>query len=271
MLFDLRSGKRRRVVQVVFGFLAFIFAISFVGFGIGSDVSGGIFDVFSDDSSSPSTDSQYQSQIDSAEKQLQKNPKDEQALLSLARYRYLSGATQLDVDEEAQTVSFTSEAGEDWDEALDAWERYLKTDPKEIDPQVAAQMICAYVPALPQPTCIGAQTSDVDFDGAIQTQQLLVNEDPTGQNYANLAYFLYSDGRIEAGRQAADKAIAEVPAKEQKRLEKGFDQLDKQAEQIKKASNQASEAGSATGETPLQNPFGGLGSGSGTGLPPATP
>jgi hypothetical protein len=44
MIFDLKSGKRRRVVQVVFGFLAFIFFISFVGFGIGSDVSGGIFD-----------------------------------------------------------------------------------------------------------------------------------------------------------------------------------------------------------------------------------
>ena len=36
MLFDLQSGKRRRVVQVVFGVLALIFAISFVGFGIGS-------------------------------------------------------------------------------------------------------------------------------------------------------------------------------------------------------------------------------------------
>ena len=44
MLFDLKTGKRRRVVQVVFGFLAFIFFISFVGFGIGSDVSGGLFD-----------------------------------------------------------------------------------------------------------------------------------------------------------------------------------------------------------------------------------
>ena len=44
MLFDLKSGKRRRVVQIVFGGLAFLFFISFVGFGIGSDVTGGIFD-----------------------------------------------------------------------------------------------------------------------------------------------------------------------------------------------------------------------------------
>jgi hypothetical protein len=274
MLFDLKSGKRRRVVQIVFGFLAFIFFISFVGFGIGSGASGGLFDAIGlggDDSSSPSTDSQYQSQIDAAENKLQKDPKDEDALLSLARYRYLSGSTQLDVDEEAQTVGFTTETGNDWNEALDAWERYLKTDPKEIDPQVAAQMICAYVPALPPPNCIGAQTSDIDFEGAIHTQQLLANEDPSAQNYATLAYFLYSDGRLDAGRQAADQAIAKAPKKEQKQLEKEFDQLDKQAEQAEKAQQQASQAGSATGETPLQNPFGGLGSGSGTGLPPATP
>ena len=44
MIFDLKSGKRRRVVQVVFGVLAFIFFISFVGFGIGSGSAGGIFD-----------------------------------------------------------------------------------------------------------------------------------------------------------------------------------------------------------------------------------
>ena len=274
MLFDLKSGKRRRVVQVVFGFLAFIFFISFVGFGIGSGASGGLFDAIGlggDDTSSSSTDSQYQSQIDSAEKKLQQNPKDEKALLSLARYRYLSGSTQLDVDQEAQTVSFTTETADEWNEALDAWERYLKTDPKEIDPQVAAQMICAYVPALPPPSCIGAQTTDVNFEGAIHTQQLLANEDPSAQNYATLAYFLYSDGRIDAGRQAADQAIAKVPAKQRKKLEKGFDQLDKQAAAAQKAQKQASQAGNATGETPLQNPFGGLGSGSGTGLPPATP
>ena len=59
MIFDLKSGKRRRVVQIVFGFLAFVFFISFVGFGIGSDVSGGIFDAIglggNDTSSTPAS------------------------------------------------------------------------------------------------------------------------------------------------------------------------------------------------------------------------
>jgi tetratricopeptide (TPR) repeat protein len=274
MLFDLKSGKRRRVVQVVFGFLAFIFFISFVGFGIGSGTSGGLFDAIGlggDDSTDASVTSQYQPQIDAAGQKLQKDPKDAKALVSLARYRYLSGSAELEADEETQTFTLTEGTLDDWNQALDAWERYVKTDPKDIDPQVAAQMICAYVPALPPPTCIGAQTADVDFAGAIKTQELLISDDPSAANYVNLAYFLYSDGRIDAGRAAADKAIAEAPANQQDKYEKAFNQLDEQAAKIKKAQKKAGQAGSATGGSQLQNPFGSLGSGSSGAVPPATP
>jgi tetratricopeptide (TPR) repeat protein len=272
MLFDLKSGKRRRVVQVVFGFLAFVFAISFVGFGIGSDVSGGIFDVFSDDSGdSADLSSQYDPQIEQAEKQLQQDPKDEQALIDLARFRYLAGTTQLEVDEETQAATLTEETRAEWNMALDAWERYQKTDPKNVDPQVAAQMICAYVPLLPPPQCVGAQTDDIDFGGAVETQKLLVADDPNAPNYVNLAYLLYNDGQLDAARDAADQAIAKAPSKEKARYEKAFDKLDKQAVKIKKVQEKAGEAGSATGESQLQNPFGTLGSGSGTGVPPSTP
>jgi tetratricopeptide (TPR) repeat protein len=274
MLFDLKSGRRRRVVQVVFGFLAFIFFISFVGFGIGSGTSGGLFDAIGlggDDSSTSSEASQYQPQIDAAEKKLKQDPKDEKALVSLARYRYLSGSAELEADEETQTFTLTEGTRDEWDQALDAWEKYTKTDPTDVDQQVAAQMICAYVPALPPPSCIGAQTTDVDFSGAIKTQELLVSDDPSAQNYVNLAYFLYSDGQIDAGRAAADQAIAKAPANQRERFEKAFDKLDQQAAKIKEAQKKAGEAGSATGGSQLQNPFGGLGSGSSGALPPATP
>lgn len=273
MLFDLKSGKRRRVVQVVFGFLAFIFAVSFVGFGIGGDVSGGIFDAIGlgGNSSSSSEDTQYEPQIEQAENRLERNPEDPKALTDLARFHYLAGSTQLDVDEETGQATLTEGTRDEWNQALDAWERYEQTNPKEIEPQVAAQMICAYVPALPPPQCIGAQTGDVDFAGAIRTQQLLIDQDPHASNYANLAYYLYSDGRLGAARQAADEAIAKAPAKRSNQLEKGFDQLDRQASRIKKAQKKAEEAGTATGESQLQNPFGSLGSGSSTGVPPTAP
>ena len=40
MLFDLQSPRRKRVVQVVFGLLAVLFAVSFVFLGIGTGISG---------------------------------------------------------------------------------------------------------------------------------------------------------------------------------------------------------------------------------------
>lgn len=42
MLFDIR-GRRRSVVKVVYGGLAVLFAVGFVGFGVGSDVGAGVF------------------------------------------------------------------------------------------------------------------------------------------------------------------------------------------------------------------------------------
>ena len=56
MLFDLRSGKRRRLVQVVYTLLAASFIIGFVIFGVGSNGIGGIGDLISgggDDSAVP--------------------------------------------------------------------------------------------------------------------------------------------------------------------------------------------------------------------------
>ena len=75
MLFDLQSGKRRRVVQVVFGALAFIFLISFVGFGIGSPGTGGIFDAIGLGGDSASTGNpQFDQQIDDAEARVADEP-----------------------------------------------------------------------------------------------------------------------------------------------------------------------------------------------------
>ena len=51
MLFDLQ-GKRRRLVQAVYLMLAVLMGGGLVLFGIGGDVSGGLFDAFSDRSNS---------------------------------------------------------------------------------------------------------------------------------------------------------------------------------------------------------------------------
>ncbi len=135
-------------------------------------------------------------------------------------------------------------------------------------------IVCAYVPVLPQ--CqIQAPEDAVDFGGAIETQRLIVKQDPNSQNLIGLAYFLLADGKIDEGRTVADEAIAKSSGSDRKNLSKQFDKLIKQATQIQEASKKAQKAGdqgAASGGNQLQNPFGGLGTDTGgTGLAPTAP
>ena len=248
MLFDLRSGKRRRVVQVVFGFLAFLFFISFVGFGIGSDVSGGIFDALglTDGGGSSSTADQYEQQIEDAEEQVAADPKDQGALLDVARYRFLSGQSQLEADESGAPV-LGEQSRQEFEQAIVAWEDYLKTDPKRADPSVAGQVVLAY-------------DLLADPEGAARAQQVLVESNPSAGTYGTLAYYLYAGGQIERADEAADEAIAAAPKAEQKKLERQFDALSKQATELEKQLAKTPPGG-ATGEGTLDSPFGGLGEG----------
>jgi len=275
MLFDLKSGKRRRVVQVVFGFLAFIFFISFVGFGIGSGASGGLFDAIGlggdDTSQDASAETQFQPQIDQAEAKLEKDPKDAAALEDLARYRYLAGQAQLELDDNG-AATITEGTRSDWGDALDAWEKFLTTDPKEVDVQVASQLICAYVPPMCFP--LSGDPGTVDFDSAAKTAELVADREPSAQSLGQLAYLQLAGGHIEEGTNTSEEAIAEASGSESKDLQKQFDKLIKQATDLQKAQEKAQKAGSEGGATPgtqLQNPFGSLGSDTGTGVPPAGP
>lgn len=270
MIFDLKTGKRRRVVQVVFGGLALLFAVGFVGFGIGGETGGGIADLLGDDSGGD-VSSQYEVQIEAAEKKLAAEPKDPKALTDVARYRYLSGQENLSFDEETGIATLTEEARGEWNAALDAWEQLLKTEPKDVDPQVAGQMICAYVP--PLPICqVQAPTDALDLTGAAQTQRILAEQDKGPGGSAQLAAFLYFDGDVKGGEEAAAEAISRAEASDRDRLTKELDKLQKDAEEYVKAQKAAAEAGAPEGDPQLQNPFGGLGTDTGAGgIPQASP
>jgi hypothetical protein len=270
VLFDLQSGRRRNVVRIIYGFLAALFLIGFVLFGIGGEVSLDPGELFGG-SDEPEA-SQFDSQIEDAENRLAKDPKDGQALSDLARYRYLAGQQALEPDAETGLASLTEETEQQWGPALDAWERYLKTDPKDPDPQVAGTMICAYDPTNPLCGIVGVDPSSIDPAGAAETQEILVEDQPNAQNYAFLAFYRYSDGDLQAGEAAADAALAEASGSQRKDLEKGLDQIAKSAEAAVKQQEKAGpKPDEAPAGTSLSNPFGGLGSGAAPpgGAPPA--
>jgi hypothetical protein len=248
MLFDLQSGKRRNVVRIVYGTLAALFLFGFVLFGIGSSVTLDPAQLFGgSDDADPVT--QFDSQLDEAQKRLANNPDNPDAMLDVARYGFLAGNTVADQDETTGVPVANEEARSYWNPALDAWERYLRTDPKELETTTASQMVLVY-------QVLG------DASGAARTQAELAKAEPNPETYGALAYLHYVAGDVAAGDEAADKAVAQTNGKEADELER---RLDKLSEQARKINKQAPQGG---GEEPqLQSPFGGFG---GT-LPPASP
>lgn len=264
MIFDLKSGKRRRVVQIVFGFLAFIFFISFVGFGIGSEVSGGIFDALGIGGGSNSDDPQFEQQISDAEDDIEANPESGPAYAALISAYYQSASSGITVDEQTGQQSVSEEARADLERAAQAWADYLKTDPERINVDAASRVVQVFV-------VLG------DAENAAEAQQVVADSQKSATAYYSLVLYLYAANKIEAGDKAAELAIkAASDSTQAEQLEKALDQLRKQAiayqEQLAQ-QQEAQEQGGAEGgapTTPLDNPFGSLGGGP-TGATPVTP
>jgi hypothetical protein len=147
MLFDLR-GRRRRTVQATYLTLAILMGGGLVFFGIGGDVSGGLFDAFSERGGGGDSGNEViEKRIDRNEKRVQKNPRDEAALGELVR-DYYGLAT---ANTPSGATGFPKDARDELAEAGRAWQRYLKAV-KEPDPSIANYALQVYdVAALNKP------------------------------------------------------------------------------------------------------------------------
>jgi tetratricopeptide (TPR) repeat protein len=253
MLFDLSSPGRKRVIRVVYGVLALLFAVGFVGFGIGTDQGiGGLFDSITGGGGS-STAEQYEQQIEDAEAKLEENPNDSRALQEVALYRALSGRDQLEVDEETGAPALTDESREEYEAAIDAWDRYIATDPAKPDVATASAITEAFVLLN-------------DAGAAADAAQVLADENPAVSTIGAVAQYRYYDLDVKGG----DKAVAELKKLDRGPVEATVKQFEKLREQvIKEKKRLAKLPESEAGESQLENPFGGLGGS--TALPPTAP
>lgn len=130
MLFDLSNPRRKNVIRVAYAVLALLFVVGFVGFGIGGELGGGgIVDSLTGGGSG-STAGQYEQQIEDAEETLETDPTNQEALAELALYRAQSGFAQLEFDEQTgQPTGLTEESRDEFEAAIEAWNRYLDTEP----------------------------------------------------------------------------------------------------------------------------------------------
>src|ERR671932_2291758 len=119
MLFDLK-GKRRRTVQATYLTLAILLGAGLVLFGIGSSVNGGLGDLFKGGSGSNKANETIQKKIDTAERTLQRDPKNQPALIEVVKGHYQLATATAD----AQTSEFTAKSRPELLATASAWKRY---------------------------------------------------------------------------------------------------------------------------------------------------
>jgi hypothetical protein len=189
VLFDLK-GRRRRVVQATYLMLAILMGGGLVFFGIGGDVSGGLFDAFSDRTGSGNQI--VEDRIEDNEEKLARNPNDEAALKALVRDWYQRANEEADPN----TNQYTEEGRERLAEAAAAWERYLEVETKKRDASLASLMTQVYGPT-------GLNKPE---EGAIAAE-IVTEANPSAQAYIQLVGFAAAAGQDRKADLAGDKAI----------------------------------------------------------------
>jgi hypothetical protein len=252
MLFDLRSPRRRRLVQVIYGTLAVLMGGGLVFFGIGSDTTGGLFDAFSSDSGGGSVSSELTDQAERIEQKLRRDPENEDLLLTLVRVRYAAGNSVSTTDPTTGAPSIPEEGQAEFDAAASAWERYLRLRPAEPNPNVANLAAVA----LFNLAFTSTSASDVvsNMKDAARAQAIVAAARPSLGSLSTLAQYQYYALAFEAGDATAKRAAAEGQTKpEREQIAADLANHRRFGKQIEK--QQKAEARS--GQQELQNPLGG--------------
>ena len=239
MLFDLQSGKRRRVVQVVFGALALLFLSQLRrSSGSAATRAGGIFDALGlGGDNSPSTGNpQFDEQIEDAEDAGRRRTRRTRRRCSSSP----RSATRRASSSSSRTPRPASRSsprtrGRTSRRALDAWEQYIDLEPKKPDPSTAALVAQAYVQL-------------EDAQGAAEAQRIVAEDNPCGGTYGNLAFYLYASGDIEGGDEAAALAVENSDPAQADQIKKQLAQVSEQAAKLKKAAAKAAEQADKDGQ-----------------------
>jgi hypothetical protein len=192
VLFDLK-GRRRRVVQGTYLLLAVLMGGGLVLFGIGGDVSGGLFDAFSDRSNSGNE--LVEDRIDKNEDKVAANPKDQVALKALVQDWYQLANEEADPN----TRQYTEEGKERLAEADKSWQLYVDVA-KKPDPGLASLMVQVYSPAALNKAAEGAEAAEI-----------VATSDPNAQAYLQLVQFAALAGQDRKATLAGKKAVELAP------------------------------------------------------------
>jgi len=232
MLFDLR-GRRRRAVQATYLLLALLMGGGLVFFGIGGDVSGGLFDAFSDRSGGD-VNEELEERIDQREERLRANPQSEAALQALVRDYYALANLQ----KPSGSIEYPEDARDDLVRASEYWNRYLEVEDGKPNASLARLALTLY-----------DQGALNDPEQAANAMRIIAEAGNNYQLYLGLVQRAAAAGDTRTADLAAQKAIDLAP----KRLKK---QVRQQAEAAKAPppTEQAPGQAPAPQEAPTPTP-----------------
>jgi hypothetical protein len=257
MLFDLRSGRRRGMVKVVYAVLAILMGTSlFLTVG-----PVNIGEIFSNNSGSSTSASQiYEEQAERIERKLKKDPENPELLLALTRANLNAGNAGVTTEPNG-SKAVSTEAYASFQQADQAWSEYLKAT-KEPSPGLAQVVAPMYL------QLAELSRSYVEAQGRIQSaadaQKIAAEERPNLNSLSTLAFYTYFTGDFKAAEKARDEANKLAASESEKEaLAKQLDEYKKSAQTFVKsvkAEEKAKKSGKPS-ET-LENPLsGGLGGG----------
>lgn len=256
MVFDLR-GRRRHVVKVVYAILAILMGASlFLVVGpvnIGSLLGTG--------GTSSSASAALDSQAANIESRLKKDPGNQALLLALTRTRISAGNSLVQIDPTTQQQTITPEASAEYQQAADAWARYLKQDPKQPSP-ATAQLAATALFSLAQTATTSAEAT-ADLKDAAHAQRIVADARPNLGTVSTLAIYDYYSFDYKDGDRATKQAEGLATSKSQaKSVKTQLASIRKRAKKFQKQQQALAKAQKGQGKQELQNPLGGLSGGS---------
>jgi hypothetical protein len=215
MLFDLR-GRRRRLVQVVYLSLALLMGGGLVLFGIGGDVTGGLFDAFSERGGTSNPNDVVEERVERLEKRVRANPQDEAALQELVRDYYNLATTQ----QETGQRRLPREARDELQRSAASWQRYVDAVEGEPNAGTATYALRVYdVGALNEPA------------EAQKAAAIIARAENDSASYLQLVAYASLAGDKRTADLAATRAVDLAPAGQRKAVQEQAKQLKKQSQQ----------------------------------------
>src|SRR2546423_2844344 len=215
MLFDLR-GKRRRTVQATYLTPAGLMGGGLVLFGIGSSTNGGLGDLFKGGGGSNKANSVVENKIKAAQRTLATQPKNEAALASLVRNKYLLASASADPN----TSTFSKDAIPDLQAADSAWQRYLAAA-KKPDPSLATT---AFQATAQLAQLVPAKARDYSADAA-SAAEVIAAAHPNTQTYLLWTQYAAGAGQLDKAKLAGRKAVELAPKSQQKAVKQQVTQF----------------------------------------------